>query len=141
MISGKWLLFSMFVLGSASIAFSQNCTSGNPCNASGFSMGAATTYSNTINAATGWDLMASGTTVVVLNNSSFEIHTPLNIVGVGNGIIFSDGSTQTTATLTGPAGPAGPQGPTGPTGATGPQGPPGPQVAGEPSLVRRDGEA
>ena len=49
--------------------------------------------------------------------------------GGGSGIIFPDGSQQTTAELTGPAGPTGPQGPSGPTGATGPQGPAGPTGA------------
>jgi hypothetical protein len=53
----------------------------------------------------------------------------------GTGLIFQDGTKQSTATLVGPGGPAGatgPQGPAGATGApgaTGPQGPAGPQGA------------
>lgn len=44
------------------------------------------------------------------------------------GIVFADGSTQTTAQLVGPQGPQGPAGPPGPQGPQGPQGPPGPQL-------------
>ncbi|MEM7309110.1 MAG: FG-GAP-like repeat-containing protein [Planctomycetota bacterium] len=46
------------------------------------------------------------------------------------GVMFPDGTLQTTAQLTGPAGPEGPagtQGPTGPTGLAGPAGPTGPE--------------
>lgn len=55
----------------------------------------------------------------------------LRISGAGSGLVFSDGSTQYTATLQGPTGPAGPKGDTGVTGpagakgATGPAGPKG----------------
>ncbi|MEM7307952.1 MAG: FG-GAP-like repeat-containing protein [Planctomycetota bacterium] len=43
------------------------------------------------------------------------------------GVVFPDGTVQSTATLQGATGPAGPAGPVGPTGATGPQGPTGAQ--------------
>lgn len=51
----------------------------------------------------------------------------LRITGNGSGLVFPDGSIQTTATVQGPPGPAGPQGLTGPQGPPGPQGPQGPQ--------------
>jgi len=51
----------------------------------------------------------------------------LQIGGTGNGLIFSDGTKQTTAQLVGPPGPRGPAGPQGPQGIQGPQGPQGPQ--------------
>lgn len=54
----------------------------------------------------------------------------IRIDGSGNGIIFPDGTVQTTAEVAGPQGPTGATGPArpqGPTGAIGPVGPAGPQ--------------
>jgi hypothetical protein len=51
----------------------------------------------------------------------------VRIYGTGNGLVFGDGTLQTTATLQGPAGPQGPTGAPGPAGPQGPQGLPGPQ--------------
>jgi Collagen triple helix repeat (20 copies) len=62
-------------------------------------------------------------------SSVLDVVGSIKCEGSGNGIIFSDGSLQTTAELTGPPGPAGslgPQGPPGATGATGQGGPAGP---------------
>jgi hypothetical protein len=51
-----------------------------------------------------------------------SINGNVKILTVGNGLIFADGSKQTTATATGPAGPTGATGATGPTGPQGPAG-------------------
>jgi hypothetical protein len=67
-------------------------------------------------------------------SAALDVNGSLKLEGGGSGIVFPDGTTQTTAELTGPAGPAGPsgatgapglQGPVGLTGATGPKGPTG----------------
>jgi hypothetical protein len=62
--------------------------------------------------------------LLLTGNSQAEIRINdiLSVNGIGNYILFPDGTTQDTATLVGPVGP---QGPTGPQGATGAQGPAG----------------
>jgi hypothetical protein len=64
------------------------------------------------------------------SSAAVSLGGTLKLTQTGGGIVFADGTTQTSATAvgpTGPAGPAGPRGPQGQTGATGPEGPPGPQ--------------
>jgi len=53
-------------------------------------------------------------------SAQLDIVGALKLEGSGDGIIFPDGSLQTTASVQGPPGPAGPTGPTGPTGPQGP---------------------
>ncbi len=63
-------------------------------------------------------------------SQKLEVAGGIKFTGTGNVLTFPDGSTQATATLTGPAGatgPAGPQGTTGATGSTGTTGATGPQ--------------
>lgn len=66
-------------------------------------------------------------------SAKLDVVGSIKMEGSGSGLVFPDGTNQTTATAQGPQGPPGPQGPTGPqglqgaTGATGPQGPQGPQ--------------
>jgi hypothetical protein len=91
------------------------------------------------------DTPSIGDTLSIGNNTTVDtpmvVNGNIQINGTGNGIIFPDGSNQSTATLQGPQGPPGPlgpQGPAGPTGATGPQGPQGPAGAGLTGLTAAD---
>jgi hypothetical protein len=55
-------------------------------------------------------------------NGSVRASGNVQISGAGNGLVFPDGTVQSTAQVLGPMGPAGPPGPTGPAGPAGPQG-------------------
>lgn len=70
-------------------------------------------------------IRAGGGVGININNPQASLH----VGGTPDvdGIMFPDGTLQTTATLQGAQGPAGPQGPQGDQGPTGPQGPVGPQ--------------
>lgn len=70
--------------------------------------------------------------------SDVQVNGNFSITGQGSILKFPDGSTQSTATLTGPQGPQGPQGATGGTGATGPQGPAG--AAGHSPVISMSGD-
>ena len=61
-------------------------------------------------------LILGSTPALAANPDSVVIPGDLRITGADSGIVFPDGSIQTTATLQGPEGPAGPQGPQGPPG-------------------------
>jgi hypothetical protein len=66
----------------------------------------------------------------VFGADEVQVNGVLSINGLGNYILFPDGSWQDKAAVAGPIGPQGPPGPQGATGAagpTGPQGPPGTQ--------------
>jgi hypothetical protein len=72
--------------------------------------------------------------IEIIGNTSLD--GDLIIANAGHGVVFPDGTTQTTAATTGATGPTGNQGPVGPTGAasnvagpTGDQGPIGPTGA------------
>ena len=70
-----------------------------------------------------------GTTTPAANlevKGNGQVDGNLTLTGAGNGIIFPDGTTQTSAIVAGPQGPAGPQGATGPAGPQGATGSPGP---------------
>jgi len=66
-------------------------------------------------------LLLAGQVFAVPDTVVFE-GGDVHIKGTGNGLVFPDGTIQTTKTLQGPAGP---KGATGATGATGPKGDPG----------------
>lgn len=84
------------------------------------------------------NINTSGTTILTATRSgqvgigvynpthTLDVAGSVAINGSGNGLVFPDGSTQTTATLQGPPGSQGPSGPQGPAGL---QGPPGPAVS------------
>jgi hypothetical protein len=68
--------------------------------------------------------------IEIIGNTSLD--GDLIIANAGHGVVFPDGTTQTTAATTGATGPTGDQGPIGPTGAAGSNGgvgPTGPQGA------------
>src|SRR5207302_238395 len=62
---------------------------------------------------------------VLTPTAPLEVAGNLKIDNAGNGIVFPDGTIQTTASIQGPQGVPGPSGPAGSTGPAGPAGPQG----------------
>jgi hypothetical protein len=126
--SGSYNLFSGYQSGQYNITGSYNT-------ALGFQSGPAS-GSGALNNATALGAnvtLTTSNTVVLGNNANVGIGTAapgqklevaggIKFTGAGNVLTFPDGTTQATATLTGPAGATGPAGPQGPTGAAGPAG-------------------
>lgn len=72
-------------------------------------------------------LITESTALVLDIDGSVELRGNVSLRGaIGTGLVFPDGTRQTTAQLTGPQGRQGDQGPVGSRGETGPTGPVGP---------------